>query len=278
MQIARVPGRENFPGGMASPFLRIANALQAEDVEFLKAACVRHLSTQGIPCYVLIDQLKSATCLKIKETLERELGEPLYYLNDFYMYTDASFKTGWHMDTELFTFERAINAWILLSPERVSDPLAFFDGINDSPDRCFHSVHIDGDDCLFGDYLTGETELKSLATLEAAQVHTPQVDRGDILVLDPRRFHKTSTSVPKHALVLKFIMRGPQGLSATKQVDPRMWPEVGLFNELLRNAEPWECFIDGVRRKLDTAEGRKELSAGFYPEKFDLYRRNVMAL
>ncbi len=263
---------------MSSPFIRIPRALDAEDVEFLKAACIRHVSTQGIPCYVLIDQLNSATCQKIKETLELQLGEPLYYLNDFYMYTDRSFKTGWHMDTELFTFERAINAWILLSPERVVDPLAFLDGINDSPDRCFHSVHIEGDDCAFGDYHTGETEMRSLAQLEAGQVHTPQVDCGDILVLDPKRFHKTSTNAAKHALVLKFVMKGPQGFSATKQVDPCMWAEVGLFNELLRNADPWESFIDGIRRMLDTEQGRKELSAGFYPEKFDLYRRNVMSL
>jgi hypothetical protein len=264
--------------GMSSPFIRIPRALEAEDLEFLKATCVRHVSTQGIPCYVLIDHLNSTTCLKIKQTLERELGEPLYYLNDFYMYTDGSFKTGWHMDTELFTFARAINAWILLSPERVSDPLAFLAGINDSPERSFHSVHIDGDDCCFGDYHTGETQMRSLAELEAGQIHTPQVDLGDILVLDPKRFHKTSTSTPKHALVLKFVMKGPNGLSASKQVDPCMWPEVGLFNDLLRNADPWECFIGGVRRMLGTEQGRKELSAGFYPEKFDLYQRNVMTL
>jgi hypothetical protein len=182
------------------------------------------------------------------------------------------------MDTELFTFERAINAWILLSPERVSDPVAFIDGINDAPEHCFHSVHIDGDECFFGDYHTGQMEVRSLARLETAQVHTPQVERGDILVLDPKRFHKTSTSTPKHALVLKFIMKGPQGFAATKQVDPTLWPEVGLFNELLLNADPWEGFVDGVRRMLRTEQGRKELSAGFYPEKFELYRRNIMSL
>lgn len=264
--------------GMSGPFIRIQNALHAEDLEFLKAACMRHVSTQGIPCYVLIDQLDSATCRRIKGVLEQHLGEPLYYLNDFYMYTDSSFKTGWHMDTELFTFERAINAWILLSPEQVADPLAFLDGINDSPERSFHSVHIDGDDCLFGDYHTGETQVRSLAQLEAGQIHTPQINRGDILVLDPKRFHKTSTSVAKHALALKFIMKGRQGFAAAQQVDPCMWPEVALFNELLRNCEPWESFVAGVRRMLGTEEGRKQLSAGFYPEKFDLYRRNVMSL
>jgi len=236
------------------------------------------VSTQGLPCYVLIDQLQSPTCRKIQETLERQLGEPLYYLNDFYIYTDPSFRTGWHMDTELFTFARAINAWILLSPGQVSAPLAFLEGINDAPGNYFHSVHVDGDDCLFGDYHGGETAVHSLAQLEARQIHTPQIDRGDIQVLDPQRFHKTNPSVAKHALALKFILKGPAGFPAVKQVDPCMWPEVGLFNALLRDAEPWERFIEGVRRMLGTAEGRRQLSAGFYPEKFELYRRNVMAL
>lgn len=264
--------------GMSASFIRIPGALDAEDVAYLKASCKRHVSAAGIPCYVLIDQLSSPTCRKIQQTLEQRLGEPLYYLNDFYMYTDGSFRTGWHMDTELFTFERAINAWILLSPERVSDPIAFIEGFNDAPERCFHSVHIDGDECLFGDYHTGQMEVRSLARLEAERVQTPQVECGDILVLDPKRFHKTNTSVPKHSLTLKFVMKGPQGFPAIKQIDPGLWPEVGLFNELLSDADPWERFVEGVRRMLRTEQGRNALSAGFYPEKFELYRRNIMSL
>jgi len=264
--------------GSNSPFVRIPGALAAGDVEFLKSACVRHVSTEGIPCYVLLDHLESPVYLKIKQAIEYQLGEPLYYLNDFYMYTDGSFKTGWHMDTELFTFARAVNAWVLLSPDHVSGPLAFIDGINDSDASCFHSVQVDGDECVFGDYHTGETTVRSLSRLESAQVQTPEIDRGDILVLDPKRFHKTNTSVPKHALVLKFIFKGPRGFSAAKQVDPALWPEVGLFNELLRDADTWDNFIAGLRRMLRTEQGRKSLSAGFYPEKFDFYRQNVTSL
>jgi hypothetical protein len=264
--------------GSSSPFIRIPGALVTEDVEYLKSACVRHVSAEGIPCYVLLDHLESAAYLKIKHALERELGEPVYYLNDFYMYTDGSFGTGWHMDTELFTFARAVNAWVLLSPDRVCGPLAFIDGINDSAGQCFHSVQVDGDECVFGDYHSGESVVRSLTQLESTQICTPEIDRGDILVLDPKRFHKTDTTVPKHALVLKFVFKGPNGFCAPQQVDPCLWPEVELFNDLLRDADPWEKFVAGLRRMLGTEQGRKNLSAGFYPEKFDFYRQNVMSL
>lgn len=264
--------------GLNGPFARIPHVLDAGDMEYLKAACRRHVSTEGIPCYALLEHLDSPTRAKIKQTLERHIGEPVYYLNDFYMYTDRTFRTDWHMDTELFTFERAINAWILLSPDRVSDPLGFIDGINDSPERRFHSMHIDGDECTFADYHTTETAVLSLAEIEAEQVHTPEIDIGDILLLDPMRFHKTNTRSPKHSIAIKFIMKGSNGFRATEQIDPCLWPEVALFNGLLRDVGPWEDFIEGVRRMLRTERGRKELSAGFYPEKFDLYRRNVMSL
>jgi ectoine hydroxylase-related dioxygenase (phytanoyl-CoA dioxygenase family) len=259
-------------------FVEIPGVLQADDVEYLKAACRQHLSEARMPCYVLINRLNSRTYLRIKEAVERQMQEPVYYLNDFYMCTDESFKTGWHMDTELYTFARAVNAWILLSPDRVSNPLGFLAGINDDPELRFHSVHVDGDDCIFADYHTGRTAAVPMVRLEARQVRTPEVALGDILAFDPKRFHRTNTSSPKHAIVLKFVMKGPRGFPATQQIDPQLWPEVGLFNILLRNTESWDVFIDGVRRMLATSDGRKQLSAGFYPEKFDFYRRQSMLL
>lgn len=262
----------------SSPFVRIQGALDAGDLEYLKAACKRHLSREGIPCYVLIDHLESPTCVKIKACVERLMGRPVYYLNDFYMYTDESFRTDWHMDTELFTFASAVNAWILLSPDCVADPLVFVNGVNDSPDRIFHSARIEGDECLFGDHHSGRTLLLPLATLRAEQIHTPRIDVGDILVLNPQRFHRTNSHTPKHSIAIKFVMKGPDGFASADQVDPFLWPEVGLFNTLLQDAEPWERFIDGVRRMLRTEQGRKELSAGFYPQKFELYRNKVMSL
>lgn len=263
---------------LVTPYLHIRNALAADDLEFLRNACKRYISQEGIPCYVLIDNLDSPACLKIKEALELKIGEPLYYLNDFYIYTDSSFKTNWHVDTELFAFDRAINAWILLSPDAVEDPLGFINQINDSSERRFHSVRIDGDQCTFGNYCTGEVTVRSLAAVEAEQVHTPRIELGDILVLDPKRFHKTNVSSPKHAIAFKFVMKGQNGFLSANQVDPDFWPEVGVFNNLVKNARSWEHVVDGIRRTLMSETGRKELSAGFYPEKFELYRRMVASL
>lgn len=260
---------------LGPPYVRISGALDASDIEYLKDACKSYLSREGIPCYVLLDQLASPTCLKIQKAIERELGEPVYYLNDFYMYTDSTFKTGWHMDTELFTFERAVNAWILLSPNRVTDPLGFIEGVNDSPERTYRGLEVTGDECIFSDFHTGNAMVSSLTKIEAEQIHTPEVEIGDILLLNPKRFHKTNTSSPKHAIALKFIMNGPNGLLASPQVHACFWPEVALFNDLLQDATPWERFIAGLRRTLATEHGRRELSAGFYPAKFDFYRRAV---
>lgn len=263
---------------LVTPYLHIQNALTAGDVEFLRNACKRYISQEGIPCYVLINHLDSPTYMKIKEALEQQIGEPLYYLNDFYIYTDSSFKTNWHMDTELFAFDRAINAWILLSPDLVEDPLGFIDQINDSSERSFHSVRIGRDQCVFGNYCTGEVTERSLATVEAEQIHTPRIGLGDILIFNPKRFHKTNVNSPKHAISCKFVMKGQNGFLSANQVDPHFWPEVDIFNSLVKNAHTWENVVDGIRRSLMSETGRKELSAGFYPDKFELYRRMVASL
>ena len=256
-----------------TPYVHIQSGLTAGDLGVLRASCKRYLLEEEIPCYVLVNNLELPTYRKIKASLEKCVGEPLYYLNDFYMYTDCTFKTSWHVDTELFAFDRAINAWILLSPEAVEDPLGFISGINDSPESTFHSVRIDKDQCVFGDYFTGRTAIRSSKSVEEEQIHTPRIKLGDILVLNPRRFHKTNTSVPKHAFALKFVMKGNNGFLSTAQVDPYLWPEVGIFDKLVKRAQSWEDVIDGIRRSLLSETGRKELTAGFYPDKFELYRR-----
>lgn len=263
---------------LVAPYLIVNNALTAEDVEFLKQSCKRHLHQERIPCYVLLNDLGSSTYLKIKKTLEQRIGETLYYLNDFYIYTDDTFKTNWHMDTELFTLDRAVNAWILLSPDHVEDPLGFIDQINDSPELSFHSVSIDGDKCTFGNYCTGDSSVESLATIEATQIHTPRIEMGDILLLNPKRFHKTNTAIPKHALALKFVLKGRHGFLSPNQVDSYFWPEVDIFNRLVKAAPNWDSVVDGIRQSLTSEAGRKELSAGFYPDKFELYRRMAASL
>src|SRR4051794_14508164 len=97
------------------PFARLEGVLDAADLTFLTQACKAHLAQIDGPCYTLIDSQEAPTLLKIKRALEPLVGKPLYYLNDFYLYTDSSFATNWHMDTELFTFANAINAWVLLA-------------------------------------------------------------------------------------------------------------------------------------------------------------------
>jgi len=262
----------------STPFIHLAGALDAQDIDFLKSACKQHLTSEGDPCYVLIDRLAAPTVVRIKSQVERRLGQTLQYLNDFYLYTDSTFKTGWHMDTELFTFARAVNAWILLSPECVEDPVGFVAGINGGEGPMYHSVRIQGDRCSFADYCTGETREQSLAAVEASRIHTPRVRLGDILVLDPKRFHRTNVDTPKHVLAVKFILADHGAVLSDRQVDPLLWPEVALFNTLLQGARSWDEVLGGIRRALATESGRKQLRAGFYPEKFPLYQRMVVTL
>ena len=134
-------------GELATAFQHLRNVLTENYITSLKQACKRHLSQEeAIPSYTLIDSLDIPAFTKIKRTLEEQTGETLYYLNDFYIYTDDTFGASWHMDTELFTFEHALNAWILLSPNRSTDPLCFIDQLNDTPERYYHGLDIDGDD------------------------------------------------------------------------------------------------------------------------------------
>jgi hypothetical protein len=252
-------------------YVHIRNALSDEDLGFLRNACKEHLNLHAMPCYVLLNLLGSPTYLKIKSTVEKEVGEPLYYLNDFYMYTDGSFKTNWHMDTELFTFDRAVNGWILLSPEAVENPLAFIRDINKSGID-FHSVSIVEGECTFGNYHNGAEMLRSLEAIEAQKVCAPRVEVGDILLLNPKHFHKTNADLPKHAISVKFVVNGGGGLLSSQQVDPYLWPEVARFNQLVKGSRNWNEVVAGISRILLTEQGRKELSAGFYPNKFELYR------
>ncbi|MGE0597712.1 MAG: hypothetical protein AB7P07_15225, partial [Hyphomonadaceae bacterium] len=125
---------------LAEPFVVLRDALSMDDIAFLREACKDRLARDGIPCFAMIDHQETPTYRKIVDTLTQAIGEKLNYLNDFYIYTDETFKTNWHMDTELFTFESAINAWILLSPDQVNGPLGLLDDINRDEQRYYHSV------------------------------------------------------------------------------------------------------------------------------------------
>ena len=103
---------------LATPYLLLQNVLDRDDIACLLEACKARLDRDSIPCFAMIDHQETPTFTKIVSAVTAQIGEPMNYLNDFYIYTDSTFKTNWHMDTELFTFESAINAWILLSPEQ----------------------------------------------------------------------------------------------------------------------------------------------------------------
>lgn len=252
-------------------YILLKSALDENDILYLKNACKSNLETEHIPCFSLINKLNSKTVRKIKLALEKEIGEELFYLNDFYIYTDNSFKTAWHMDTELFSFSRAVNAWILLSPEKVADPLGFIDGVNNSDDNYYHSTTVRNGVYTFSQYRTKQKMTKSTNEIEASHIHTPIISRGDILAIDPSRFHKTNVNSPKHAIGIKFILKGPEGYLSNKQVHPILWPEVRTFNNLVKGTSSWNEVIEGIRQALKTDEGRKNLSSGFYPAQFEMY-------
>ncbi len=261
------------------PCTRITGALDAGDIGFLTQACKAHLAQIDGPCYTLIDAQEAPTLLKIKLALERLVGKPLFYLNDFYLYTDSTFATNWHMDTELFTFANAINAWVLLSPEMVTDPLCFIADINETPENSYHNVEVVDGTCIFRNYRDRRQETRALATVEAGRIHTPEVRLGDILALNPRRFHRTNVETAKHCVAIKFVYEGADGgLLSNKQVPPILWPEVKFFTKLVKERSRWEDVVHGIREALQTDEGLKTLNAGNYPEKVALYKKMVQQL
>lgn len=261
-----------------APYLHLEGVLDRDDIEYLKNGCMEVLERDRVPCFSLIDRLDSKTVLKIKSALEARIGESLYYLNDFYIYTDSSFKTAWHVDTELFSFDRAVNAWILLSPDEVSDPLGFIGDLNNSPDNYFHSVTTQDGQFVFSDYHSRRKVTRSESEVEAMHMHTPLIRLGDVLAIDPAHFHMTNVSTPKHAVAIKFLMKGDAGFLSKKQVHPILWPEVKTFNKLVKGTTDWSQVVDGIRAALKTDEGRKVLSSGFYPAKFEMYRERLRSI
>jgi hypothetical protein len=261
---------------LAQPYVVLRNVLDKGDIAFLRDACKQRLDRDGIPCFAMIDHQQTPSYRKIVDAISAPIGEPLHYLNDFYIYTDSTFKTNWHMDTELFTFEFAVNAWILLSPDQIENPLGFISDVNVDPDHYYHSVTIEGDACTFRNYRTGKTLARSLQDIEANQTPTPVINVGDILLINPKLYHKTNVETPKHAFALKFVYGGSRrGCLSPKQVPSMLWPEVKTFNEVIARSPTWDDFVDGLRQQLKTEDGRTKLSSGFYPDKFDLYRRMV---
>lgn len=264
--------------GTGVPYLQLSGVLDDHDIDELKNGCMDVLERDRVPCFSLIDRLESKVVLKIKSALEARVGEPLYYLNDFYIYTDNTFKTGWHVDTELFSFDRALNAWILLSPDEVADPLGFIDGLNNTVDNYFHSVARQDDQFVFSDYHSRRKVSLTSDEVESRHLHTPLIHKGDVLAINPACFHMTNVTTPKHAVAIKFLLKSDAGFLSRKQVHPILWPEVKTFNKLVKGKNDWSEVVDGIREALKTEEGRKVLSSGFYPAQFEMYRERLRSI
>jgi|GEM_PF-2309162 len=265
--------------GVSEPvedFHLLKGALSRDDIAELRAACKDHFAApDAIPSYVLIDRLEAPVFGKIREHMERAIGEELFYLNDFFIYTSDAFQADWHMDTELFTFARAYNAWILLAPEDIDSPLAVMSGRNGVGEDYFHSAERDGETLHFKSMTSGAKISADLADIEAGRVDAPDVSLGDILILNPRRFHRTNATKPKHALAIKFLAKANGEILSDAQVPSLFWKEVKLFNKLVKTADSWDGVIGGIRSLLKTEDGREALGAGFFPEQLERYRRAV---
>ncbi len=277
--VARSPEELQQMSESVETFVMLRGALSDEDLTTLKHVCQQHLRHEDpIPSYVLIDQLNSPIYKKVKKAIEHQTNDRTYYLNDFYFYSDDTFQANWHMDTEFFTFESCLNAWILLSPNVVDNPLAFIADLNDSPSNYFHSLKINDGEAIFTNYSDRKQKAESMDAIEAEKIDTPTVRAGDILLFNPKKFHKTNVATPKHSLTIKFLLKGEKGFLSEKQVPELFWAETALFNKLVKNANRWDDVLDELRRKLKTPEGRKILSAGFFPEKIRVFKEMVELL
>lgn len=250
-------------------FHLLSGILTASDLDTLVDICRENLAKpDAVPCFALIDKLSNPILKKIHFAVEQCVRSRLHYLNDFYIYTKGDVQASWHMDTELFTFENSCNAWILLSPDDVASPLAIMRGLNEPQGPYYHSTEADGDTYTFTNFKTGDKKTVSARDMEANKIEAPDVRRGDILVFNPKRFHKTNILSPKHVLALKYVTGTADGFKSKEQVPGLLWPET----RLLKTDGPWSDVLAGISDALATEKGRASLSAGNFPERTKLYR------
>ena len=74
------------------------------------------------------------------------------------------------------------------------------------------------------------------------------------------------------------MFEGDAGFRSATQVPSLFWPEVKMFNAMLAETADWDEFLATLRQKLTTADGRAALSAGFFPERFELYQEMAATL
>lgn len=228
-----------------------------------------------MPCYALIDKQGSAILQKISKLVTASVQSTANYLNDFIFFTDEGFSTDWHIDTELFCFKNAVNAWILLYPDQIANPLAFIDGFNGNEGERFHSIQNEGDSIYMVNYSTNDLREFTYEEIDQITIGTPKVECGDMLLLDPRYFHKTNTTLAKSACAIKFILGNHADWMSDDQVPGVLWPEVDVYNDIVNSAVNWTDVLREIRARVTDCDLSSPLLAGFYPEKFKYLRSRI---
>ena len=256
--------------GLSNPYILLRGALSPQDIESLRRTYSSYVPSSGLPCYAFLADQENPVLQQISAACESALSARVHYLNDFFFYTDKAFSTPWHVDTELYVFKTAVNAWILLEPDYIENPLGFISQLNNPSGPIYHSAEAEGDDLVFVNYATQELIELSNAEVESGALGTPGITAGDILLIDPQRFHRTNTSIPKGACVFKFVYSDDDCLMSTEAMPEFLWPEVPLYKRLLAASNgSWEHFLELVQKEITINDRDSALVSGFYPENFD---------
>ena len=251
-----------------SPFIHIKQAISAEEITQLKTIYANHAPSSGLPCYAFIDKLDLPLFKKLSDlTFSRLKCRPLY-LNDFFFSTGNVFSTPWHVDTELFIFQYAVNAWILLEPSSIDNPLGFIAGVNEPGTQYFQSVESESGQLLFVDFTSNDIQETSEEEVESTHIRTPRIEVGDILLIDPMRFHRTNTSSPKGACVFKFVYSNTDSLLRQSHLPSAMWPEIALYKSFYDSTQSWDEFLAAVANEVSRNGSNSLLISGFYPDNF----------
>ena len=254
---------------LTQPFVHLKGVLSQEDIASIRSIYSQHASKTQLPCYAFIDLLDTPIHSKISNLIANTLNSTPYYIKDFFFHTSTSFSTPWHVDTELYLFKSAVNAWILLEPNKISNPLGFISEINSpSEDSYYHSVETEDDTYVFVDYLNSQIVEHDVADIEENHCSTPLIEVGDILLLDPGRFHRTNTTEPKGACIFKYLVSDDSSLIRAKHLPEIMWPELSLYKSMYDPTKSWIQFLQLVKQEITNNTSKSPLISGFYPENF----------
>lgn len=253
---------------LESPFIHIKQAFSAAEITQIKEVYSHHAPATGLPCYAFLDKLGHSLFIKLSQLIFSRLQCQPQYLNDFFFSTGNMFSTPWHVDTELYIFQYAVNAWILLEPSSIDNPLGFVAGVNEPGTKYFQSVESESDQLLFIDFTSNDILEISEAEVESMHIRTPRIEVGDLLLIDPMRFHRTNTSCPKGACVFKFVYSDTASLLRNSHLPSAMWPEIDLYKSLIDSTQGWDEFLAAIANEVSRNGSSSPLISGFYPDNF----------